>query len=169
MSPPAIASDTFDPFFVARQPIFDNAGKVWGYELLFRNAPGKETAEINDEDLATICVATCGFIKVQEDTDLNQKICINFTKNLILQGAPRGLPPTVTVIEVLENIEPSKEMIAAIIKLKQEGYLFAIDDYIGDTDIQAFIELADIVKVDILGWISTRSTVSMKRSEISGD
>ena len=148
---PVGASATFDPFFVARQPIFDNANKVWGYELLFRSAPGHETAQINDEDLATICVATCGFIKAQEDTDLNKKICINFTENLILQGVPRGLPPTVTVIEVLENIEPSPQIIEAIIKLKQEGYLFAIDDYVGDTNIQAFIELADIVKVDILG------------------
>lgn len=145
------ATTAFDAFFVARQPIFDNAGKVWGYELLFRSDPGMETAQIKDEDLATICVATCGFIKAQEDTDLNKKICINFTKNLILQGVPRGLPPTVTVIEVLENIDPSQEVIDAILRLKQDGYLFAIDDYVGDTNIQPLIELADIVKVDILG------------------
>ncbi len=144
-------SDTLDYFFFARQPIFDNTGKVWGYELLFRSGPGRHQAEISDEDLATICVATCGFVKAQEDTDLNKKICINFTENLILQGGPRGLPPTVTVIELLENIKPGPQVLDAIIKLKQDGYLFAIDDYVGNPNLLPFVELADIVKVDILG------------------
>ncbi|MBT8341632.1 MAG: HDOD domain-containing protein [Desulfatitalea sp.] len=151
MMDPINASDTFDHFFFARQPIFDNSGKVWGYELLFRNGPDSKTAEIKSEDLATICVATSGFIKAQEDTDLNKKLCINFTENLILQGLPRGLPPTITVIEVLETIQPTPQIVEKIIGLKQEGYLFAIDDYRGGDSIREFIDLADIVKVDILG------------------
>jgi len=152
---PTDTSNTGNQIFFARQPIFDNSGKVWGYELLFRNGHGRDTAEIDSEDLATISVATCGFIKAQEDTDLNKKLCINFTESLILKGIPRGLPPTITVIELLETIQPTPEIVEQIIALKQEGYLFAIDDYRGRKDYHSLINIADIVKVDILGMEHT--------------
>jgi len=38
----------YQPFFVARQPIFQERGKIWGYELLFRNAPESNNAHIVD-------------------------------------------------------------------------------------------------------------------------
>jgi EAL and modified HD-GYP domain-containing signal transduction protein len=141
----------FDHFYVARQPIFSDRNRIWGYELLFRAGPDTKNAEISDQDLATLSVASCGFIRSQELTDQSKKICINFTGKLILQGAPRGLPPTVTVIEVLEDIVPTDELVHTLIELKQEGYLVAIDDYEGKGLQKEFLDLADIVKVDILG------------------
>jgi EAL and modified HD-GYP domain-containing signal transduction protein len=141
----------FDHFYVARQPIFYNRNRIWGYELLFRAGPDTKSAEISDQDLATLSVASCGFIRSQELTDQSKKICINFTEKLILQGAPRGLPPTVTVIEVLEDITPTNELVHTLIELKQDGYLVAIDDYEGKGLQKDFLDLADIVKVDILG------------------
>lgn len=50
----------FDHFYVARQPIFHDFNKIWGYELLFRAGPETRNAEISDQDLATISVASCG-------------------------------------------------------------------------------------------------------------
>ncbi|BBO74756.1 hypothetical protein DSCW_21730 [Desulfosarcina widdelii] len=141
----------FDHFYVARQPIFYNRNRIWGYELLFRAGPETKNAEISDQDLATLSVASCGFIKSQELSDQSKKICINFTEKLILEGAPRGLPPTVTVIEVLEDITPTDELVQTLIELKQDGYLVAIDDYEGKELQKEFLDLADIVKVDILG------------------
>ena len=141
----------FDHFYVARQPIFYNHNRIWGYELLFRAGPDTKNADISDQDLATLSVASCGFIKSQELSDQSKKICINFTEKLILQGAPRGLPPTVTVIEVLEDITPTDELVHTLIELKQDGYLVAIDDYEGKELQKEFLDLADIVKIDILG------------------
>lgn len=140
----------FDHFFVARQPIFLEHGKIWGYELLFRGGPEVNQANIVDADLATFIVSTCGFIRTQEDLDQSKKVCINFTERALFDGAPRGLPPTVTVIEVLENIQPSERLIEALIGYKQEGYLIAADDFEGNADIHEILELADIIKVDLL-------------------
>jgi len=138
-------------FYVARQPIFTPANQIWGYELLFRSGTGRNAAEINDQDLATIAVATCGFLQSQETADITKKICINFTEKLILEGAPLGLPPSVTVIEVLEHIQPSPALIEALLQFKQEGYLIAIDDYEGSSFQRELLDYADIVKVDVLG------------------
>ena len=140
----------YDHFFVARQPIFYENGQIWGYELLFRAGPDLNMANIKNEDLATFSVATCGFIRSQEDLDQTKKMCINFTEKLLLDGAPQGLPPAVTVIEVLENVLPSDQLVELLISYKQEGYLVAIDDYEGSEDIDELLSLADIIKVDIL-------------------
>ncbi len=142
-------SKIYDHFFVARQPIFHENGQIWGYELLFRSGPDYQIAAITDGDLATFSVATCGFIRSQEDIDQSKKICVNFTEQLLVQGAPRGLPSTVAVIEVLEDVIPSDTVIEKLIEYKQEGYLIAIDDFEGRTDIMDFIGLADIIKVDV--------------------
>jgi EAL and modified HD-GYP domain-containing signal transduction protein len=143
-------SAIYDHFFVARQPIFHEKGQIWGYELLFRSGPGYEVASITDGDLATFSVATSGFIRSQEDIDQSKKICVNFTEKLLLDGAPHGLPSTVTVIEILEDVIPSSELIEKLIGYKQEGYLIAIDDFEAKADLKDFIELADIIKVDVL-------------------
>ncbi|MEZ4484257.1 MAG: hypothetical protein R2864_06545 [Syntrophotaleaceae bacterium] len=142
-----------------RQLIFDRAGNTWGYELLFRSGSGAERAEISDQDFATMCVATCGFIESQRHVDQTKKICINFTENLILQGAARGLLPSVAVVEVLETVVPTDRILEELIGLKQQGYLVAIDDYEGAA-LQSPLprDIADIIKVDLLGkdvaWIA---------------
>jgi EAL and modified HD-GYP domain-containing signal transduction protein len=140
----------YSPFFVARQPIFFENGQIWGYELLFRSGPGYDIALMDDEDIATFSVATCGFIRSQEDIDQTKKICINFTEKLLMQGSPQGLPPAVTVIEVLENVLPSDRVIEMLIRYKQQGYQVAIDDFVGSGDIKDLLDLADIIKVDVL-------------------
>lgn len=145
-------------FFVARQPIFNLSGKVWGFELLFRTNSEQEWIEIQDPELATFAVSTCGFIRSQVDTDADKKIFINFPEKLILEGAPIGLPPTVTVVEILETVPPTDEIVEAVIALKQEGFLVAVDDYLGEPDRRPLLDYADIVKVEVIG--KTRDEVA---------
>ena len=140
----------FEYFYVARQPIFDNYNRTYGYELLFRTGADKTMADVTDQDYATLCVATSGFIKSQESLDQSKKIFINFTANLIMDQAPRGLPPGVTVIEILEDIVPTPELIEEIIALKEDGYIIAVDDFEGGDMQAAFLDIADVIKVDIL-------------------
>lgn len=141
----------YDYFYVARQPVFERDNRTFGYELLFRKGAGASNAEIDNADLATLNVVTCGFVKSQENINQAKRIFINFTENLILQGAPRALPPSVTVIEILEDVVPSPGVLAELLKLKQEGYLIAIDDFVGNCEDDAFLDIADVIKVDVLG------------------
>jgi len=141
----------FDQYFVARQPIFNNSGEIWGHDLLFHNGSDKQTAEITNQDMATLCVATSGFTESQKYCDQTKKICINFTEKLILEGTPRGLPPSVTVIGIPGKVKPSGQLIEILIKLKQEGYTITIDDYTGDDNQRKLLEIVDIIKIDISG------------------
>ncbi len=141
----------YEQFYVARQPIFDRSGGQFGFELLFRSDMDMDRAEITDQDFATICVATSGFIDSQDIIDHPLKVCINFTERLLLEGAPRALPASVTVIEILEQVRPTPRILTEVNALKSEGYMIAVDDYVGDPVQQPFLDLADIIKVDILG------------------
>jgi EAL and modified HD-GYP domain-containing signal transduction protein len=137
-------------YYLARQPIFDRRGNTYGYELLFRAEADEDLATIEDGDLATMRMATSGFIKAQESTDQSKRIFVNFTEKLILTGAPRAMPPAVTVVEVLEDTMPVPEVTSEIIRLKQDGYFIAIDDYTGHHAQEELLDLADLIKVDVL-------------------
>ena len=141
----------FNYTYLARQPIFNNAGSIWGYELLYRSGLDKQEAEISDEDIATLCVSTCGFIQSQAFSADMKKICINFTEKLILEGAPRGLPSSVTVIEIKGDIRKISRMMPILTELKQEGYTLSVNFSEPVESLKDLYDIADIIKIDIHG------------------
>ena len=133
---------------VARQPIFDRKKKVYGYELLFRLGLENKFTEV-DGDLATSIVITNSFLVIgMEKLTRGKKAFINFTGNLLLDETATILPKDFLVVEILENIDPSSEIISACRKLKDSGYALALDDFIFEPKFTPLIMLADIIKVD---------------------
>src|SRR5699024_1653761 len=65
---------------------------------------------------------------------------------------PELLPPhpEQIVIEVLESVAAESDVLAAIRKIRALGYQIALDDFVLTPDNQALIDLADIVKIDVL-------------------
>jgi c-di-GMP-related signal transduction protein len=140
----------FMDIFVARQPIFDRNNKVFGYELLYR--PGDTTSSVVcDGDQATIDVIRNSFTIIGIDTLTNgKKAFVNFTQNLLRSDLLTILSPKLVVIEILEDVIATSEVIAACEELKARGFLLALDDYDGKTENKALIQLADIIKVDFI-------------------
>ena len=138
-------------FFVARQPIFDHSGKLWAFELLFRSGLSDNTAVIDDPDAATVLVASGGFLRATSGMPENVKMFINFTEELIFKRFPLALPPQNTVIEILENIPVTPELVERLKELKAEGYIIALDDFVGDTGYKDIFPFIDIIKLDCLG------------------
>ena len=148
-------------FFVARQPIFDHSGKLWAFELLFRTGLSENTAVIDDPDAATVLVASGGFLRATSGMPENVKIFINFTEELIFKRFPLALPPQNTVIEILENIPVTAELIERLRELKAEGYTIALDDFVGDPAYRDIFPYIDIIKLECLGR-STDEVIAVK-------
>ncbi len=144
------SEDILEQVFVARQPIFDRKMKIWGYELLYRNAAGATDATFPDGDFATSKVIADGVTLGRTGLLDTEKTLINFPMKLLLEGFGFALPPESCIIEILETVEPTPEVVAALKKLKQAGYTLALDDFVGQPEHAPFLELADIVKVDML-------------------
>ncbi|MBU1040933.1 MAG: HDOD domain-containing protein [Proteobacteria bacterium] len=142
--------------FVARQPIFDAHEKVWAYELLFRSSALAKTADVTEDDLATASVIADGFSLAFSGMDKSRKAFINFPQRLLLDNSVYALPKEICVVEVLETITPTPEMIVALRRLKEQGYVIALDDYVGQPGFEEVIALADIVKVEVLGMTPER-------------
>lgn len=134
--------------FVARQPIFDVRQKVFAYELLFR--VGKEAAFNGlDGDEATSEVICRSFFAIGIDNMTGGKRAfINFTGNLLIKEIPQLLPKEIVVVEILENVDPTPEVVEACRNLKKAGYLLALDDFIFEPRFKPLLEIADIVKID---------------------
>ncbi len=133
--------------FVARQPIFDRSQKVYGYEILFRN--GVEDYFHADPELAArSAVDTSLLLGINTLCD-NRRAFVNCTREVLFKDLITLLPPHQTVAEILETVEPEERVVAACKRLKEAGYLIALDDFAPDDPRLPLCEFADIIKVDI--------------------
>jgi EAL and modified HD-GYP domain-containing signal transduction protein len=139
------------PIFVAKQPIFDRKGQIWGFELLFRGSGHAGTAQFIDADVATSQVLSDGFFLAAPGIEAGKRVLINFPEQMLLSGAGFTLPSERCVIEILESVKPTPEVVEACRELKKAGFQLALDDYVGQPGYEELVVLADIVKVDILG------------------
>ena len=136
--------------FVARQPIFDINQNVYGYELLYRDGIDNYYKHI-DGDVATSEVLNSSFFLIGLENLTNcRKAFINFTTNLIQSEIPTIFDNQLIVIEVLEDVELSSEVMDACKMLKEQGYTIALDDFVFEPRYLSLLELADIIKVDFL-------------------
>ena len=139
-----------DLAFLCRQPIFTASLEVFAYELLFRSGQAGNAAMVQDGDQATASVVLnlltdIGLERVVDD----RPAFINMTRNLLLNADLSCLPPERIVLEVLEDIEPDEEVLAAVRRLAEAGFTIALDDVVYRKELEPLIELADIIKVDL--------------------
>lgn len=134
--------------YVARQPIMDLGGKMHAYELLFRNAPGAAFSGDGERASRTMIDNTVIFGLARLTGGL--PAFINCTENLLTGDLINILPPSTTVLEVLETVEPSDKVVKACRDLKAAGYKLALDDFVWVPGIEGLVELADYIKVDFL-------------------
>lgn len=137
--------------FLGRQPILDLRQELVGYELLFRASPMPNRAIVTDSVQATATVITNAFYSLSLGRALgNYKAYINTDARFLLSDAIELLPAEQVVLEILEDVVASPEIISRCQELRSKGYVFALDDYMGLTpDTAALMDLATIIKFDI--------------------
>jgi EAL and modified HD-GYP domain-containing signal transduction protein len=131
--------------FVALQPIFDHRRKVFGYEALARSK--WENRFTGDPDTATQTMIDDWLLHGLDELTGGSRTFINCTTEA-LTGGSWTLLPTRTVLELLETVEPSPEVVSACRKMKALGYQIALDDFQLSKKMDVLLALADYVKVD---------------------
>ncbi len=141
--------------YLARQPIYDRRLKVTAYELLYRSGIRNE-AVVSDGDRATGEVVFNAVTEIGLEQVVGQGTAfINVTPAFLLGGHCEALPKDRVVLEVLEDIEPTPEIIEALLNLWTQGYRIALDDFVFHERLEELIRLADIIKVDVLSLDAT--------------
>ena len=132
--------------FIARQPIFDHRLKVFAYELLFRGGP-QNVFQPRKEASTSVIVDSTMLFDLQTLTG-HAKAFINADQEALLQGAVKLLPADRIVVEILETVIPTPEIVAACADLREAGYVLALDDFGDHPKWEPLLALARFLKVD---------------------
>jgi EAL and modified HD-GYP domain-containing signal transduction protein len=145
---------------IGRQPIYEGDGTLHAYELLFRRSSGDVSShrdgshvvsqsEDDDATTSTILAAFSAF-------DLRELLSgrpgfVNLTRAFLVGSLPIPFLPDAAVLEVLETVEVDDEVVAGVHRLSDAGYEVALDDFVYRPGTEPLLDVASIVKVDVLG------------------
>lgn len=135
--------------YLARQPIFDAKRQLHGYELLFRDGESNAFPNINADEATSKLITEHHLFTGVEKITGGHKAFINFSADTLIHHFPTSIDPKSMVIEVLETVPISTELLAACRELHRMGYQLALDDHDFDPKWDIFLPYVNIIKVDV--------------------
>jgi c-di-GMP-related signal transduction protein len=148
--------------FVARQPILTADEKVFGYELLFRDGV-EDFFSHPDADAASRSTLNTSMLLGLDVLCDGRRAFINCTRDILLKEYITLLPSGQAVVEVLETVLADDLVVAACRRLKEAGYVIALDDFGVNDPREALTDLADIIKVDLRATSAADAAAMVKR------
>ncbi|QDQ86690.1 HDOD domain-containing protein [Alcaligenaceae bacterium SJ-26] len=138
-------------YCVALQPICDGALRHVADELLYRAGVNARYAQVDDDMMVTARVCNAAFYETGiEKLVGRRKLFFNAPREWLLR--PELLPPDASqvVVEVLESVTGEPAVIEALRRMRRLGYEVALDDFVLTPATRPLLEVASIVKVDML-------------------
>jgi c-di-GMP phosphodiesterase len=163
--PGSVAATGHPTVHVGRQPILDVSGRLYGYELLFRDT-AEASGATRKGDSATTATILAAFSEFGLNDLLGGRLgFVNLTRAFLVGQLPVPFDPDAAVLEVLETIEIDDAVVAGTRALAAHGYTVALDDFVWTRAAEPLLEVADIVKVDVLGepWDDVLRTAARSR------
>lgn len=138
-------------FFLARQPILNSSENLVAYELLFRRALAGPANVVDDLS------ATASVIAHASELGIVNVIggalgFFNVDAAVLMCDFVKFLPSDKVVLEILETVEVTPEVVARVSELAKQGFTFALDDVTCCNDgLRQLLPLVKIIKIDITG------------------
>ncbi|MFG1489610.1 EAL domain-containing protein, partial [Oceanospirillum sp. HFRX-1_2] len=119
--------------------------------MLYRNNATTSNASVSSPHEATARVCTVAFMDIGIDRLADKHpVFINMTDEWLLKGDMLPEPAERIVLEVLEDIKPTPEVLASLKSLRARGYKIALDDFVLTQETKAFLPYADLIKLDVM-------------------
>jgi c-di-GMP-related signal transduction protein len=132
--------------FIARQPIFDKRLQVFAYELLFRRGP-QNYFQPSLNASSSVIANSITLFDLQTLTG-PARAFVNVDELALRLGAAKLLPPDRIVVEILETVNPTEEIVTICRDLRASGYVLALDDFVDQPKMAPLVEMAQFLKVD---------------------
>lgn len=140
-----------DQAFIGRQPILDSKLQIIAYELLFRHSAEAQDAIFEDD------LKACSRVLVNTLSDMgaqwllgDKMAFINVNAEMLHSEFLELLPPKRTVLEVLETVVVTDELVTRCKELRAQGFQIALDDHKPAEIASPLLECTDYIKIDIL-------------------
>lgn len=135
---------------IGRQPILNRNEEVVAYELLFRSASSQNAANVTDASHASASVIINTLSGFGLDHILGPHLgFINLELDLLMSDSIQILPKDRVVLELLETLEVTPELIERCRLLKEDGFVLALDDHEYDPVYNELYDIVSIIKVDL--------------------
>ncbi|HZF70826.1 EAL and HDOD domain-containing protein [Sulfuricurvum sp.] len=141
-----------DSIYLARQPIFNEVGDIFAYELLYRNTENN-SADVYDNLHATsrVLVNTLNYIGLNTLT-YGLKAFVKVDDKILMDDVVHAVSAAYFVLEILESTIITPELIERIYALHMQGYRFALNHYSSEKEFirhfHSLIEVIDYIKID---------------------
>jgi EAL and modified HD-GYP domain-containing signal transduction protein len=139
----------FQDAFVARQPIFDSAGVVHGYELLFREGPLTAAGE-RELDEGTLRTLDTAFL-VHGISGMTGGVpaFLSFSTATLVDDFALLFPAESIAIQIGPYVRFGDSVVDACSRLNRRGYKLVLSDYCQFSWVPTrLMHLIDVVKVD---------------------
>jgi EAL and modified HD-GYP domain-containing signal transduction protein len=134
---------------IARQPVFDEKGRLWGYELFCVGSDGITRSGFTEQENVALNVASSTYIGLQQILARGKKIIVNFNEKSMLDDLPYAFPPILAAVKVAEDIYKQRHVPDVLKRLKSDGYLIAVGGFTGNPAFRPLYGLADIIGTDV--------------------
>ena len=131
---------------VARQPIFNRAEAITGFEILYRSLTGPFTdAEGATSTVIVQSLADIGLERLVGDS----RAFINVTADFLLKVRPLPMPPERVVLELVGTHTADPALLGALRDARDAGFKIALDGFRLSPGLEPLLALANVVKLDI--------------------
>ncbi len=135
---------------LASQGIYDRGKNMYGTELLFRNKRGDSAIDVGESEATSeVLINHCASITRGLD-HFKRPAFVNVGRNFLLSEAFFPVDAQFVVVELVERVKVDQEIVDAVRSWKRRGFRFALDDFEFSPSWAPLLELADIVKIDVL-------------------
>ena len=137
-------------FYLGRQPILDRNQALFGYELLFRNAP-VGPAIIDTTPLSATAAVLAHAAQLGMERTIGDAIgFVNVDGDAILSDIFGFLPREKLVLEVSGAMEAKPAVLARMSELASHGFRFSLDDVKPDApQLPELLPLVDYIKLSM--------------------
>ncbi|MBI1891320.1 MAG: EAL domain-containing protein [Burkholderiales bacterium] len=136
-------------FFLARQPILDRHQELAGYELLFRNASSGPANIVTDLSATASVIAHTSQLGLQKVVGDSIGF-LNVDAAVLMSDIFEFLPREKVVLEIVETMKVTPEILERVKQLAAAGFRFALDDVITESEeVKQLLPIVDIIKFDV--------------------
>ena len=137
--------------YFARLPILDRYERVYGYELLSRPGEGDIWPPLNRGPAGESAPGGAPGLESIDEISEGARVFIPCSLQALRGGLAEGLPRDRVVLEIPATAEPDEEVMAACRRLKDAGFLIALEDFQGAQQ-EPLAEVAHIIKLDVTAF-----------------
>lgn len=140
---------------ISKQKIFDNKNQVYAYELVFKDSSNNETGlSTNIKGTAQLIMSSITSKELDKLLGNKTVAFINIDEEALQKGILDVLDKDRFVLNIMENINLTENVISKIIQYKKRGFTLSLEHFDSSAQMLAkfnrLFNYIDIIKMDVV-------------------